>query len=673
MKRTLYALLVGIDEYPNPQHRLRGCVNDIDLIGNYLSKRLSEKFILKVKRIANRQATRKAVITGFTKHLSRAGSNDVALFYFSGHGSQTDTRPEYYVLEPSKKDQTIVCWDSREPGGTDIVDKELAVLIAKLAKGSSHITVILDCCHSGSGTRVYRECGIRTIPPDERQRAPETYLYAPTNLKYLLGGSDKSLANGGLPMGPHILLAACLSRQGAAEYCPPLSSKIHGIFSYFLHQTLMETSRALTYHEVIQRTRALVSGHILDQDPQMESYGETNPSAYFLSGAAPGEEAPYFTVSYHTQLDHWVIDGGAVHGVQPPQLGGEKTVIALFPFSTANHVIKNLKQAVTTASVVEVSPELSKIEITGCNPSALDTNKTYKGIIAGLPLPPAKLRIEGDLKGRRLAKQVFKKSLASNGTSHYLAIDEASPDYRLIAENGEYLIVRPIDDQLLVEKISGYSEVTAATAIARLEHIARWQQTFDLARNPRSILTDDSVELSIRYQDKDYSDGMMQLHYGRINREWKPPQIRIKLRNTGSEPLYCALLGLTELFSVSTLILSGGGVWLAPNEEVQVNQGRPIIVRIPQELADRQQTRDWIKLIACTAAFNPHYLRQAKIHAAPVRSRAILGDCCSTLQRLLARIQTREIVLTRSPEDVYDEWLTKQIAIVTTRGESAVE
>ncbi len=39
MSRSIYALLVGIDNYPSPIPKLRGCVNDIDAFAAYLSRR----------------------------------------------------------------------------------------------------------------------------------------------------------------------------------------------------------------------------------------------------------------------------------------------------------------------------------------------------------------------------------------------------------------------------------------------------------------------------------------------------------------------------------------------------------------------------------------------------------------------------------------------------------
>jgi hypothetical protein len=42
MSRTIYALLIGIDEYPEPRWNLRGCVNDIDKFAAYLEERVAK-------------------------------------------------------------------------------------------------------------------------------------------------------------------------------------------------------------------------------------------------------------------------------------------------------------------------------------------------------------------------------------------------------------------------------------------------------------------------------------------------------------------------------------------------------------------------------------------------------------------------------------------------------
>ncbi len=102
----------------------------------------------------------------------------MALFYYSGHGSQESPPPEFWHIEPDHLDETLVCYDSRNDGNWDLADKELAVLIAEVAARSPHLLCVLDCCHSGSGTRASLDEGlaIRRAPTDRRQRPLETFL-----------------------------------------------------------------------------------------------------------------------------------------------------------------------------------------------------------------------------------------------------------------------------------------------------------------------------------------------------------------------------------------------------------------------------------------------------------------------------------------------------------------
>jgi hypothetical protein len=154
MPRTLFALLVGIDQYPASVSSLAGCVNDVTAFHEWLQGRTSGgDFKLNARMLLNGQATRSAVIDGFRKHLTKAKAQDVALFYYSGHGSQEPAPEEFKAFEPDGIDETLVCWDSREPGGWDLADKELGFMLTEVAANGPHVVVILDSCHSGSATR----------------------------------------------------------------------------------------------------------------------------------------------------------------------------------------------------------------------------------------------------------------------------------------------------------------------------------------------------------------------------------------------------------------------------------------------------------------------------------------------------------------------------------------
>ena len=128
--------------------------------------------------LRNEQATREAVIDGFRGHLAGAGPGDVTLFYYAGHGSQEQAPEQFWHLEPDRLDETLVCYDSRTPGCWDLADKELARLIDEVTDRAGHVAVILDCCHSGAGTRGELAEGvtIRRAPIDGRIRPLDSFL-----------------------------------------------------------------------------------------------------------------------------------------------------------------------------------------------------------------------------------------------------------------------------------------------------------------------------------------------------------------------------------------------------------------------------------------------------------------------------------------------------------------
>ena len=153
---AVYALLVGIDAYPPPVPWLAGCRNDVTDLSAFLEGRLGER--LRLVTLLDREATRQAIVDAMRTHLGQAGAGDVALFSYSGHGSEEPVPKAFAALEPTGRIQTLVCVDTgrRDADGVlirPIADKELAVLLGEIASKGPHVVALLDCCHSGTGTR----------------------------------------------------------------------------------------------------------------------------------------------------------------------------------------------------------------------------------------------------------------------------------------------------------------------------------------------------------------------------------------------------------------------------------------------------------------------------------------------------------------------------------------
>src|SRR5262249_25762872 len=147
----------------------------------------SDGFAICERMLLNQHATYFAIVDGFQSHLSQATRDDVVLFYFCGHGSQERALPVFWNQEPDKMNETIVCYASLLPGGKGLADKDLATLIDQVGKKSPHIVVILDCCHSGSGTRTVPDAEARWTEPREEPRSIDSYVADANATRRMLG------------------------------------------------------------------------------------------------------------------------------------------------------------------------------------------------------------------------------------------------------------------------------------------------------------------------------------------------------------------------------------------------------------------------------------------------------------------------------------------------------
>ncbi|MUG91483.1 caspase [Scytonema sp. UIC 10036] len=669
MARNLYALLVGIDKYPDPNHHLQGCVNDITAIEEYLNERFDKKeYQLHLRSLKDEQATRKGVIDGWRNHLGQAKADDIVLFYYSGHGAQELAPKEFWHLEPDHLDETLVCYDSRSENGWDLADKELALLIAQVAENNPHITIIMDCCHSGSSTKdPMQQALIRRFPTDKRERPLDSFIFSLEDLKQLSDSRDPEKHPTGwkLPKGRHVLLAACRDYETAKEYYG--GDKHRGSFSYFLMDTLSKANGKLTYRDLFGRTNATIRSKITDQSPQLEVKNSLDDNKFFLDGAI-AEIDPYFIVK--NDLTHgWVIEGGAVHGVQPPK-DGETTLLALFDFDAKIDDLRDPSKSLGTAKVTQVLPTKSKIDIEGIQ--NLTAEYTFKAVVTSLPLPPLGVYFEGDEAGVTLAREKLKTSgLNGQHPSPYVREEQevGKAEFRLLCRHEQYLIARPTDARPLVEQIDGYTPQNASKAIKRLEHIARWTTIAQLANTATTRIKAGDVKMELLFADREFSQSQqMRLHYKYRDGEWQQPEFQLKLTNTTQKPLYCALVNLSDSFAISAPFFEAGSVRLQPGEEVWALDGEELVLEVPDEYWEQGITeyKDIIKLIVSNNEFDARLLAQGKLDAPrPPISRDIDSPNQSSLERLMNRTQHRDIKPKNSAK--YDDWYAEAIAITTVR------
>ncbi len=572
--KKIYALLVGIDQYAPDSEvpTLKGCENDIKAIEAYLKDQIAGEWELFEPRVlTNEQATRQGIIDGFQQYLCQAGSNDIALFYYSGHGGQQKTPEELLHLDPDNLNETLVCYDSRSPGGYDLADKELKYLLAKVAEKEPRVIVIFDCCHAGAGTRNIDTSvlGTRLAPDDTRTRPLSSFIFAQDekfkNLLLTSSKVDKKKTGLDLPTGKHILLAACRDYQYSKEYKGD-DGEPRGVFSYSLLQTLQQTNGSLSYSDLARNVEALVKGKVQDQDPQIEATNPEDLKESFLGDAIP-ERPFYFTLTYNTKPKEkgWEIDGGALQGIpKTSKSAKETTLLAIFPVGSTPDDLKEVSKAVGDAKVTKVLTAKSKVEITPTQ-GDLDENQSYWAVITSLPIEKLKVYIKGNSteeEGINLAKQALEE-INSGQKSLYVekVEDSTEADYTLLVDKGQYLITQGDNPVVApIPKKPGYSKNAAGEAIQALEAIARWTNILNLKSSKSSIKPHDVEMEIIKYGHYNFDDeddiitpsgdsenfianpSEQCLDYKYVNGMWEAPFVKVRLTNHSNQKLFCSVL-----------------------------------------------------------------------------------------------------------------------------------
>jgi hypothetical protein len=139
------ALCVGINEYPSP-NGLLGCVADAEAWAGSLSR-----LGFTTELIRDAEATRSGIIERFTALLATSQPGDVLVFQYSGHGTEVpDLNSDETAGTNGPKDEAMCPVDFAD--GRLLLDDDLRELIGGLPDGVN-LTVLADCCHSGTITR----------------------------------------------------------------------------------------------------------------------------------------------------------------------------------------------------------------------------------------------------------------------------------------------------------------------------------------------------------------------------------------------------------------------------------------------------------------------------------------------------------------------------------------
>lgn len=284
------ALLVGINSYPQAKrfNNLEGCLNDVELQRQLLIHRFgfnpnpsaSDIMILK-----DGEATREGILTAFNEHLiKQAKPGDVVVFHFSGHGSRV---VDPYKISSDGLNSTFVPADDNSMSEkgivNDIMGRNLFLLMSALKQKTENVTVVLDSCHSGGGTR--GNVMTRAI------EGGSNFTACPAELEYqqrLIKELNLDPKEVGKAVATGVVLAASRPEQVAIDFGFPGFRA--GAFTCLLTQYLwQQTNSVETVMNSISRKIRPLSSQIPLFEAKPNS-GNEKKSMYFLDKqVAPAE------------------------------------------------------------------------------------------------------------------------------------------------------------------------------------------------------------------------------------------------------------------------------------------------------------------------------------------------------------------------------------------------
>lgn len=535
-----WALVIGIDEYLAVRD-LHGAKNDARLIESLLTTQFGFPGD-NVRVLQDSAATRQGILDGFAAHLlGNVGPGDVVVFYYAGHGSQRPHEGEEGDPEPDGWDETIVPHDSRRAGVRDITDDRLGLLLDSLTAITPNVTVIMDSCHSGTGTRLAGQ--LRWVAPEE-------------------GEPDEAETPGDVRErgAQYALLAAARSNQKARERAVPEAGVTFGAFTYALVRELKASGPGATYLEVMQKVAARVSAYYPDQQPSVQGAGQNS----FVFSDSAAVDLPHYLVT-DVRGDVIEISTGRIHGldagstftVYPPgerQFRREDVI--------ARVELDQVGSFTSTGRVIEgggVQTASRAIEESRVGPASV-IPVLYDGTSATLEAVKARLRAV-----RNVAEH-------ESEYGYILRVSESEGEVRLWGPDGSVRASRDANAPAVADSVAG--------------DIRRWARWFNILaiENPASRV---SLEVSIT-----------DMNGREVTSVPSGTPVQITVTNTSSIDLY-----VTKLALATDAVATVAQVYPAPNEGGLVQPGDSIVTFIPEAYVPEglEAVTDYVRAIGLTS------------------------------------------------------------------------
>lgn len=322
------ALIVGVNEYDSFEiSSLRGCVTDAYLMQELLVHQFGfqPQDVRLVTDDSDVKPTRAGILQAFQEHLiDQAKPGDVVVFHFSGHGSQVSDQPDCDSRQGKNAiaecvNSTLCPSDSFALGATseggvvnDITGHSLFLLMSRV--NTDNMTVVLDSCHSGGGTRgnylvrsIPRLGGSDRFRPSPAEQELQQRLLSELNLS-----PEEFIRLRRLGVAKGTVIAS--ARRNQFAYDVPYGDFHAGAFSYTMSRYLWQQGRPESFDDAL-------NGIALKVRSQASSYGAQDLVVEYAPNTQ-NQQQSFFFLKEGTPAAEAVVLEGAQAGSIPFWLGG---------------------------------------------------------------------------------------------------------------------------------------------------------------------------------------------------------------------------------------------------------------------------------------------------------------------------------------------------------------
>jgi Caspase domain. len=275
--QTNRALFVVIENYnPDNGWRVLHSLNDYKLLKPLLvANKYAEQ---NIRLLKDQQATKAGIVSALNRLKQQTNAGDYVYIHFSGHGQQM---ADDNFDEKDGWDEAFIPYDAYyryEPsyyeGKNHLRDDELEGYIdgIRLKAGpTGNVFVVMDACHSSTGTREEEDEFIRgtAFPFDKERYKIERNI-----------SKQKDKLTNNARMSPCTVFSACQATEANIEY-PHTDGKHYGRLSFALHHVL-STKQAYTVNGLMNAIKLCFSN--LPKNKQTPFTDTTNGNMTFKLG-----------------------------------------------------------------------------------------------------------------------------------------------------------------------------------------------------------------------------------------------------------------------------------------------------------------------------------------------------------------------------------------------------